>query len=144
MTLLESILNEEIFIDFGQEYLFGSDQVFNTYPCRFATVTFQLLQTVILEEIIDRMRQDNMSSFVRDGWIAYSIGLNDYNDSKVDSCISAIVVNSSAPDNEHTYIIDLSEAEQRAMYKRLDFLCREYLAANCENLLEEARIALND
>ena len=143
MRFIEHVINEEIFIDFGQEYLLGSDQVFNTYPCRFATVTFQLLPTTVLEEIVDRMRQDNILSFARDGWIEYSIGLNDYNDSKVDSCISAIVVNNSASDNEHIYIIDLSEPEQRAMYKRLDFLCRDHLGVGCEDLLEEARRALN-
>ena len=42
MNLLEAFIRDEIFIDFGADVLYGSDQCNVSFPCRFPTVTFQL------------------------------------------------------------------------------------------------------
>lgn len=58
MGMLEAILKDHVFIDFDVEVLFGSDQVYVDYPCRFATVEFQLTDTNLLSGIVDRIRKE--------------------------------------------------------------------------------------
>lgn len=36
MSLIERFLHDELFIDFGSEILYGDDQMYLDYPCRFA------------------------------------------------------------------------------------------------------------
>ena len=69
----------------------------------------------------------------------FYVGLNDYTDSKVDTCITVIITNSESPDNEDFYTIDLSEEEQKALYRRLDEESRILFGKSCEDLLEGAR-----
>ncbi len=45
MSLIERFLHDELFIDFGSEILYGDDQMYLDYPCRFATVGLQLMVT---------------------------------------------------------------------------------------------------
>ena len=40
MTLLEGILKDNIYVDFGTEVLYGTDQVYLDHACHFATVLF--------------------------------------------------------------------------------------------------------
>ena len=35
MTLTEGFVRDEIFIDFGSEIMYGDDQCYIDYPCRF-------------------------------------------------------------------------------------------------------------
>ena len=58
MNLLEAFIRDEIFIDFGADVLYGSDQCNVSFPCRFPTVTFQLMATNGLSQIADRIRKD--------------------------------------------------------------------------------------
>ena len=58
MTLIEGFVKDEIFIDFGADVLYGSDQCNVSYPCRFPTVEFQLMATNGLSQIADRIRKD--------------------------------------------------------------------------------------
>lgn len=58
MTLTEGFVKDELFIDFGAEVMYGDDQVYIDYPCRFATVQFQLMATNGLTQIADRIRKD--------------------------------------------------------------------------------------
>ena len=58
MTLTEGFVKDEVFIDFGAEIMFGSDQCYIDYPCRFPTVEFQLMATNGLSQIADRIRKD--------------------------------------------------------------------------------------
>ena len=151
MTLTEGFLKEHMYIDRDAEVLYGSDQAYVSYPVRFATVGFQILDTDALSAIADRIRKDQgmrpmhpMDEYAdetcdNDGWYDFYVGLNDYSDTKVDSCIEFVVVNSDSPDNETTYTIDLDEQEQKCVYARLDQQCREYLGKSCEELLAEAR-----
>ena len=55
MTLTEGFVKDEIFIDFGSEIMFGDDQCYLDYPCRFPTVGFQLMATNGLVQIADRI-----------------------------------------------------------------------------------------
>ena len=151
MNLLEAFIRDEIFIDFGADVLYGSDQCNVSFPCRFPTVTFQLMATNGLSQIADRIRKDlgfapmhpldeyTDDTCDTDGWYDFYIGLNGYSDNHMDSCIEFIVVNSDSPDNEEMYSIDLTGDEQAAIYNRLDEQCRKYEGKSCEELLAEAQ-----
>lgn len=150
MTLLEGFVQDEIFIDFGADVIYGSDQCFDGHPCRFPTVGFQLCETNGLSRIADRIRKDlgfapmhPLDEFTEElcdenGWYDFFVGINSYTDTHVDSCIEFIVVNSASPDDEERYTIDLSEEEQKVLFSCLDSQCREHLGKKCEDLLDEA------
>ena len=73
------------------------------------------------------------------GWYDLQIGINDYTDSKLDTCITFALINGTTPDTEETYVIDLSPEEQKLIYERLNEECEEHLGKTCEDLLAEAR-----
>ena len=145
----KSVLNKSVFV--SDEYLLDSDQAYNSYPCRFATVDLMLESSGFLCTLADRIRKNlgfkplsAMDEYTdetcdQQGWYDFYIGLNDYNESKVDSCITFIVVNCESDDDERLYVIDLSFEEQKAMYLRLDKECRRKYGKSCKNLLEESR-----
>lgn len=151
MTLIEGFVRDEIFIDFGVDILYGSDQCYINYPCRFPTVGFQLMATNGLSQIADRIRKDMgvkpmhpMDEFTddtcdNDGWYDFYVGINGYAQNHMDSCIEFVVVNSESDDNEQRYTIDLTTEEQEVIYARLDEQCRRYLGKGCEELLAEVR-----
>ena len=147
MTLIESVLKDHVFIDFGAEILYGDDQMYLDYPCRFATVGFELIATDLLITIADRIRKDKgyrpmhpMDEYTDDTCDNDGcVGLNDWSESKCDSCIEFVVVNSDSEDNEELYTIDLGKDEETAMYNRLDEQCRQYLGKSCADLLAEAK-----
>lgn len=151
MNLMEGFARDQIFIDFEMDPIFDFDQADVSYPRCFATVSFALVGTNGLYEIADRIRKDQgfvpkrpMDEYTEEtcdhnGWYEFYIGLNDYNDSKVDTCIQFILSGSSAPDNDEIHTIDLSDYEQEVLYQRLDEQCREYLEKSCAELLRESR-----
>ena len=151
MSLIERFLKDELFIDFGSEVIYGSDQMFISHPLRFATVGFQLMATNGLTQIADRIRKDAgmvplhpMDEYTdetcdSEAWYDFYISINDIDGGKADAGIEAVVVNSSSPDNEGSYTIDLDGNEQEAVYARLDEQCRQYLGKSCSDLLKEAR-----
>lgn len=151
MTLIEGFVKDEIFIDFGSEVMYGDDQAYISYPCRFPTVGFQLMATNGLVQIADRIRKDKgmrpmhpMDEFTDDtcdneGWYDFYVGLNGFTENHMDTCIDFVVVNADSEDNEEMYHIDLGADEQAAIYNRLDEQCRKYLGKGCEELLAEAR-----
>ena len=135
MTLTEGFVKDEVFIDFGSEIMFGDDQAYMSYPVRFPTVGFQLMATNGLSQIADRIRKDAgfkpmhaMDEFTDDscdneGWYDVFVGINGYADDHMDSGIDFVVVNSDSEDNEEMYTIDLTAAEQNAVFARLDEQC---------------------
>ena len=151
MTLLEGFLKDNLLVDFGSEVRYGSDQVFQDHPCRFATAGFELMATSGLEQIADRIRKDEgfrpihpMDEYTEetcdgDGFYVFYVGINGYAQTHMDSCIEFLLVNSDSPDNEELYAVILSPAEQEMVYASLDAQCREYLGKDCEELLLEAR-----
>ncbi len=152
MTLLEGFMRDEIFIDFGADVLYGSDQCNVSFPCRFPTVTFQLMATNGLSQIADRIRKDlgfapmhPMDEYTddtcdNDGWYDFYVGINGYAENHMDSCIEFVVVNSNSLDCEERYSIDLTtEEEQDAVFKHLNEQCQKYLGKDCLDLLAEAQ-----
>ena len=151
MTLLKRILKDNVFIDFEAGIEYGSDQAYKNQPARFATVTFQLRPTSLLDGLAERMRKekgyrplnpkDEYSYWDADNnaWYDYSIGLNDFDPLKIDTCIVAVVCNSSALDEGDPYFIDLNPEEQKVMLEHLDRQCRSHIGKGCMELLGEAR-----
>ena len=152
-TLSEAFINTEIFIDFESELIYGEDQAYICCPERFPTVRFQLMPTVGLIEIVDRLRHklgfkpmypivgvDNGGCYDCDDDCCYDffISLNGFTDRHLDTCIAAVVADSDSVDNEDMYTIDLTEGEQKLLYKRFDEQCRRSLNKTCEELLKEA------
>ena len=124
MTLIEGFVRDEIFVDFGSDILYGSDQQFVNYPSRFPTVGFELIATSGLCQIADRMRKDAgfkpmhpMDEFTdetcdNEGWYDFYVGINGFTHNHMDSCIEFYVVNADSEDNESRYFIDLTAEEQ--------------------------------
>ena len=155
-TLSEAFINTEIFIDFESEPIYGEDQAYICCPERFPTVRFQLMPTVGLIEIVDRLRHklgfkpmypivgvdnggcDDCYDCDDDCCHDFFISLNGFTDSHLDTCIAAVVADSDSVDNEDMYTIDLTEDEQKMLYKRFDEQCRRSLNKTCEELLKEA------
>ena len=156
MTLTEGFVKDAVFIDFGAEILYGSDQCYVSYPCRFPTVSFSLMATNGLSQIADRIRKDMgfkpmhpMDEYTddtcdNDGWYDFFIGINGYAENHMDSCIEFVVVNSDSEDNEQQYTIDLTTEEQDVIYACLDEQCRNQLGKSCAELLAEARIQMEE
>ena len=139
MTLTECFVKAEIHIDFGSEILYGSDQCFMSYPCRFATVNFELIATDGLNRIADCVRRmSGIDVGDSDGHYSFYYGLNDYAESKTDTSLSFVVIDDCASDNEADYNIDLSQDEQLYIYEQLEEQCRKYIGKSCEDLLREA------
>jgi len=148
--MIERILQDHVFIDFSADYLFGDKQIDVTYPARFATVGFQLMSTNLLASMMDRIRKEEgytpfypVDEYTEamcdsDGWYDFYISLNTWNETRVDSCIEAVVCNSHSTDEGESYTIDLSHDEQIAMFNRLDEQCRKHLGKSCDELLAEA------
>lgn len=115
MTMFKMILRDYVFIDPGQEIMYGSDQMYVDCPRRFATVGFQLVSTVLLSSIADRIRKDiglapmaPMDEYTdetcdNDDWYDFYYGINDLDGGRGDGCITFIVANSDSPDNEEIY-----------------------------------------
>lgn len=156
MGMFERIVEDSIFIDFGSEIIYGSDQMYVSHPERFATVNFQLMETSLLAGLADRIRKD--AGFVPfnpideytdeacdgDGWYEFYIGVSDRYEGAVDTLIEAVVCNSSSADEGGSYSIDLSEEEQGYIYSRLDEQCIKYLGKGCAELLRESREAMEE
>ncbi len=150
MTLLESFVKDEVFIDFDAGMIYGSDQCFDDHPSRFPTVGFQLIETNGLGRIADRIRKDlgfapmhPLDEYTEElcdpnGWYDFFVGINGYTATHMDNCIEFIVVNSDSPDDEERYTIDLTEEEQKILFACLDSQCKKYLEKSCEELLTEA------
>ena len=158
-TLSEDFINTEIFIDFDSELIYGEDQAYICCPKRFPTVRFQLKPTRGLVEIADGIRHKlgfkpmypaqgckssdcnactDCNDIDCDGWYDFFISLNGFNDSHIDTCIAVVVAGSDSPDNEDMYTINLTENEQKMLYKRFDEQCRRTIDKTCEELLKEA------
>ena len=128
------------------EPLFKSDEIFVSYPQVTPAVSFDLYPTEYLAEEADLIRErlgyKPFFAYLEDrdpeGWYEFYVRINGYTKSRIDSCISFIVCNTSADDDGYTYFINLSEEEQQVVYKRLNELCWEKFRKGCRVLLIEA------
>lgn len=159
MTLTENFIQNAIHLDAGAEVMYGSDQMYDTYPCCFPTVEFELLATDALVEVADRIRmekgylpmhpRDGRTDDVdNDGWYSFYIGISklpgDHQQCQLDSSIGFVVVNSDSDDNEDMYSIDLTASEQEYVYEILNRQCRRYHGNDCAALLAESEKELMD
>lgn len=159
MTLTENFLHDAIELDRNAEVMFGSDQIYDTCPCHFPTVEFQLTATDALVEVADRIRmekgylpmhpRDGRTGDVdNDGWYDFYVGISKlpgvHQDCHLDSNISFVVVNSDSDDNEEMYSIDLTESEQEYVYEILNRQCRRYHGKDCAVLLAESEKEMTD
>lgn len=159
MTLTEKFITDAIQLDSGAEVMYGSDQIYDTYPCRFPTVEFQLVATDALVEVADRIRmekgylpmhpRDGRTDEVdNDGWYDFYVGISklpgDHQQCQLDSSISFVVVNSDSDDNEDMYNIDLTESEKECVFDILNRQCRRYHGKDCAALLAEAEAEMTD
>ena len=143
-------LHRAVYLDAMEDYQLGDDQACLNYPIRYPTVEFELVDTIELCEIVDTIRKGKgYRPVLEEGgdtsaWYSMYLGLNGYTSTGLDTSILAIVVNSDSEDNEQPYYLDLSEDEQRAIFKLLDEQCREHYGKSCADLLEEARQAMEE
>ena len=159
MTLTEDFIQNAIHLDAGAEVMYGSDQIYDTYPCRFPTVEFQLMATDALVEVADRIRLEkgNKPMLPRDGrtddvdcddcydfYVGISKLPGDHQECQLDSSISFVVVNSDYDDNEDMYNIDLTESEKECVFEVLNRQCRRYHGKDCAALLAESEKELMD
>lgn len=159
MTLTEKFIADAIQLDSGAEVIYGSDQINDTYPCRLATVEFQLMATDALVEVADRIRmekgylpmhpRDGRTDDVdNDGFYDFYIGMSrlpgENQPVKLDGSISFVVVNSDSDDNEDMYTIDLTASEAEYVYEILNRQCQRYRGKDCETLMAEAEEELMD
>lgn len=159
MTLTEKFITDAIHLDAGAEVMYGSDQMYDSYPISFPTVEFQLMATDALSEVADRIRiekgfkpmfpRDGHADDVdNDGWYDFYIGISKLpgknQDYRLDSSITFIVVNSDSDDNEDMYTIDLTESEQECIFEILNQQCRKYHGKDCATLLAEAEKEMTD
>lgn len=159
MTLTEKFIADAIHLDAGAEIMYGSDQMYDSYPISFPTVEFQLMATDALTELADgiRLEKDYKPMFPRDGstddvdndgWYDFYIGISKLpgknQDCRLDNCISFVVVNSDSDDNEDMYTIDLTESEQECIFDILNQQCRKYHGKDCLTLLAEAEKEMTD
>ena len=137
-TLIDRFMRENVSIDPHTEIMYGSDQAYVNCPRRFATVGFEIYAGYGLQLLADRLRKD-LGFKPLEPIDDEDYDKDCYTDSKVDTCISVIIESDESPDNEELYTIDLSDEEQRALYRRLDEESRILFGKSCEDLLEEAR-----
>lgn len=153
MTLTEKFISDAIYLDAGAEVIYGSDEIFDTYPCCFPTVELQLMATDALVEIADRIRlekgfkpmhpRDGRTDDVdNDGWYDLYISISklpgENQECRLDNCINFIVVNSDSDDNEDMYEISLTDDERSAVYEILNAQCRRYHGKDIPTMLAEA------
>lgn len=154
MTLTENFICNTIQLDSGAEVIYGSDEIFDTYPCRFPTIEFQIMATDALVEIADRIRiekdfkpmhpRDGRTDGVdNDGWYDFYLGVSklpgENQDCRLDNCITFIVVNSDSDDNEEMYEISLTDDERSVVYEILNAQCRRYHGKDIAAMLVEAK-----
>lgn len=159
MTLTENFIRETIHLDGNAEVMFGSDEMYDTYPCYIPTVEFMLVATDALAEVADRIRMEKgfLPTHPRDGrtdevdndaWYDFYIGIcrlpGENQPCQLDSSISFVVVNSDFDDNEDMYNIDLTESEKEYVYEILNRQCRRYHGKDCAALLAESEKELID
>ena len=158
MTLTENFIADAVHLDAGAEVMYGADEMFDSYPIRFATVEFQLTATDALGEIADRIRsekgylpmhpRDGSTDCDEDGFYNFYVGISKLpcgeQECRIDNSISFVVVNSDSEDNEDMYEIELNAYEQECVLAVLNQQCQCYLRKSCEELLKAAVAEMQD
>ena len=149
---LKEILKTEgsVRIDRNAEVTYGQDQAFVTRPVVYPTVGFGLEACDALWELADAEEKaagydpvyGSLREGSRDNWYDFFIGLNGYNESHVDSCISVSVSYYGGEYDGPVIRIDLDREEQDLMFGMLDRECRRLYGKTALEMLEEAGQAI--
>lgn len=114
----KEICEKVIFFEPDSDPVRSTDQCFDSYPCVFNTLSFELSATDLLVSLAD------VISGMEDSLYSFYITINDY--CRIENCIVA-----AAWDTDEEFHIDLDEGERQNLYERLDELCREKYWKGC-------------
>ena len=119
----KELCEKVIFFEPGSEPVCSTDQCFDSYPCVFNTLSFELSATDLLVSLADAIADREDSQYI------FYITINDY--CKIDNCITAVVW-----DTDEEILIELDEEERGILYERIDELCRVDYWKSCEEMLK--------
>lgn len=103
-------LDKVIVIDGESTPIEGTGQSYMSYPVVFPTITYSLVNTDGLTNIVNAIRkQDGHKMEISDYSYESAIGINGYTDDFMDTCIEVAVTDEDASDYGESYIIDLNE-----------------------------------
>jgi hypothetical protein len=135
---------QQIFIDPDVDIVYSENQAYVDYPTIIHGINFELIGTVALNEIADKIRSDygKVPFFTGenqdiDGWYKFIVGANDYTKTGTDTCITFIVENSSVEEDYDIYYIELSESDQLRLYERLNDECVHIYGKTLNELMNE-------
>ena len=135
---------KNIWLDSGEDPLYGEDQMYVTYPIRFPVVNFALVASDGLCDMADKIRvKAGYKPLTEQGWYDFYVGINSVFDA-TDNCITFIPVGSGQEDDEVQYQIPLEGEEPLFMWARLDEQARECYGKSCKELLREAEETIED
>lgn len=119
----KELCEKVIFFESDSEPVRSTNQCFDSYPCVFNILSFELSPTSLLVSLADAIsgREDSLYSFY--------ITINDY--CRIDNCIISVVW-----DTDEEILIELDEEERHNLYERLNELCREKYRKGCEEMLK--------
>ena len=136
---MTKITAKDIWVDMTDgEIFYGHDQMYNTYPVVFPTVTFTLTATDRLYELADKAVREQNDDYYTDEEIEnlcyfFNISINDLPDCKIDNCITVF------DEGGAEYIIDLTEEERNIVYEVINQQCLDIIGKSCDELLAESR-----
>ena len=134
------ITANDIFIDMNDSgFLYSHDQMYNTYPVVFATVTFTLAATDNLYQMADElMRQENDGYYtdeeIDDMCYDFYISVNDLPDCKIDNGITVFDEGGGM-----LGYIDLTNEEREMVYDCINQQCIDIIGKDCNELLAESK-----
>lgn len=130
----------------SDDYYGYTDQANISYPIRFPTVDFHLYDVPELNFIADyiRVEKGHAPFFTGDkvndeGRYSFYIGINGFTDTHMNNCIEFIVESGGDDDEETIYEIDLTEEEQRDIFKIIDGECKSIWGKTALEILDETK-----
>ena len=105
----KEICEKVIFFEPGSEPVRSTDQCFDSYPCVFNTLSFELSATDLLVSLAD------VISGMEDSLYSFYITINDY--CRIENCITAVVWGT-----DEEILIELDEEEYKEIVLQVDSL----------------------
>lgn len=138
-------------INLWNDYGYGRGEIFDTYPCVFPTVWFELEDSMELNHLADEERSKRLPDelpiypkqkgdpYDLDGWFEFTLGFYRIGGNvQADSSISVTVHSSNAPDSGESYNLDLDEKDRARMYGILNHQCIRIHRKGILDMLNEA------
>ena len=128
MRFTKEVCSRAIYFEPGDEPIYYTGEVFNTYPCVFNCLSFQLLMTPILTHLAEEICFPDGE--MEGALFNFYISINDYN--RIDNCIEGVTY---GLDEEQEFQIPLDDEERMNIYERLNELCMKEYHMGCEEML---------